>query len=101
MTEDERDLMTLTMTRAVFPYFKELLEKTTFINGEDEVHMQVDEPKPGIITLSSWARRDQRMYGDNPPAWSRKWVLINSLATIAGAGTGLVALIVAVIALTS
>ena len=34
-------------------------------------------------------------------AWSRKWVILNTGATIAGAFTGLVALIVAVIALTS
>ena len=38
---------------------------------------------------------------DTEYAWSRKWVIINTLATIAGAFTGLVALIVAVIALTS
>ena len=33
--------------------------------------------------------------------WSRKWVILNTAATIAGAFTGLVALVVAVIALTS
>jgi hypothetical protein len=38
---------------------------------------------------------------DNKPAWSRGWVILNTLATIAAAATGLVALIVAVIALTS
>ena len=34
-------------------------------------------------------------------AWSRKWVILNTAATIAGAATGLVALVIAVIALTS
>ena len=34
-------------------------------------------------------------------AWSRTWVIINTIATIAGACTGLVALVIAVIALTS
>ena len=34
-------------------------------------------------------------------AWSRGWVVANTLATIAGAVTGLVALVVALVALTS
>ncbi len=34
-------------------------------------------------------------------AWSRKWVIINTGATIGGALTGIVALVVAVVALTS
>ena len=34
-------------------------------------------------------------------AWTRKWVIINTFATIGAAVTGLVALVVAVIALTS
>ena len=34
-------------------------------------------------------------------AWTRTWVVLNTAATLAGAFTGLVALIVAVIALTS
>ncbi len=34
-------------------------------------------------------------------AWTRKWVIINSLATVFAAFTSLVALVVAVIALTS
>ena len=38
---------------------------------------------------------------ENESAWTRKWVIINSLATMFGAMTGLVALVVAVIALTS
>lgn len=38
---------------------------------------------------------------DHREAWSRKWVVINTAATIAGAFTGLVALVVAVVALTS
>ena len=38
---------------------------------------------------------------ENKPAWSRKWVVLNTAATIAAAVTGLVALVVAVIALTS
>jgi len=38
---------------------------------------------------------------DNKPAWSRTWVIVNTAATIAGAVTGLVALVIAVIALTS
>ena len=44
---------------------------------------------------------EEELVGDTEYAWSRKWVIINTLATIAGAFTGLVALIVAVIALTS
>ena len=34
-------------------------------------------------------------------AWSRKWVIINTLGTLLGAMTGIVALVVAVVALTS
>ena len=34
-------------------------------------------------------------------AWSRKWVVINTLGTLLGALTGIVALVVAVIALTN
>ena len=34
-------------------------------------------------------------------AWTRKWVILNTLGTIFGAVTGLVALVVAVVALTS
>ena len=34
-------------------------------------------------------------------AWSRKWVIINTLGTLLGALTGIVALVVAVVALTS
>lgn len=34
-------------------------------------------------------------------AWSRTWVIINTAATIGGSVTGLVALVIAVIALTS
>ena len=34
-------------------------------------------------------------------AWSRKWVIINTLGTLLGAVTGIVALVIAVIALTS
>ncbi len=101
MIKDENDLVTLTMTRAVLPLFKELLEKTTFILGDDEVHVTVDEPKPGVITLSSWSRLDQRAIEEHKPAWSRRWVATNTLATIAGAVTGLAALVIAVIALTS
>ena len=36
---------------------------------------------------------------EQKPAWSRNWVIINSLATVAGAVTGLVALVIALIAL--
>jgi len=38
---------------------------------------------------------------ENTYAWSRGWVIANTLATGVGAVTGLVALVVAVIALTS
>lgn len=41
------------------------------------------------------------MPSDHKYAWSRKWVILNTMATIAGAVTGLVALVVAVVALTS
>ncbi len=41
------------------------------------------------------------MNTEHKEAWSRKWVVLNTAATLAGAVTGLVALIVAVIALTS
>ena len=34
-------------------------------------------------------------------AWARKWFILNTLATLAGAVTGLAALIIAIIALTS
>ncbi|MDP2325092.1 MAG: hypothetical protein Q8N51_13830 [Gammaproteobacteria bacterium] len=34
-------------------------------------------------------------------AWTHGWVILNTLATIAGAVTGLVALVIAVVALTS
>ena len=34
-------------------------------------------------------------------AWSRKWVIINTMGTLLGALTGIVALVVAVIALTN
>ena len=43
----------------------------------------------------------EELVEDTEYAWSRKWVIINTLATIAGAFTGLVALVIAVIALTS
>ena len=38
---------------------------------------------------------------DTEYAWSRQLVILNTLATIAGAFTGLAALVIAVIALTS
>ncbi len=39
---------------------------------------------------------------DHKFAWTRKWVVLNTLATVAGAGSGLAALIVlAIVALTS
>ncbi len=57
--EAKDELMTLRMTREVFPHFKKLLETTTFMVGEDEVHITVDEPRPGVITLSSWSRKRQ------------------------------------------
>ena len=42
------------------------------------------------------------MSRDHRYAWSRKWVILNTCATIAGAGTGLAALVVlAIVALTS
>ena len=41
------------------------------------------------------------MVSDHKFAWSRKWVILNTLATIAGAVTGLAALLVAVVALTN
>ena len=34
-------------------------------------------------------------------AWARKWFIINTMATLAGALTGLAALVIAIIALTS
>ncbi len=34
-------------------------------------------------------------------SWARKWFILNTLATLAGAVTGLAALVIAVIALTS
>ncbi len=44
--------------------------------------------------------QEEILVEDPEYAWSRKWVILNTAATIAGAFTGLVALIVAVIALT-
>ena len=41
------------------------------------------------------------MKDSNLYAWARKWFIINTLATLAGAVTGLAALVIAVIALTS
>ncbi len=42
------------------------------------------------------------MASDHKFAWTRKWVIMNTLATVAGAGSGLAALIVlAIVALTS
>jgi len=38
---------------------------------------------------------------DNLYAWAKKWFILNTLATLAGALTGLAALVIAVIALTS
>ncbi|KKM99735.1 hypothetical protein LCGC14_1144830 [marine sediment metagenome] len=38
---------------------------------------------------------------DNESAWTRKWVIANTIATLFGSLTGVVALVVAVIALTS
>ncbi len=43
----------------------------------------------------------EEILGDPESAWTRKWVILNTLATLGGAVTGIVALIVAVIALTS
>ena len=56
MTEED-ELMTLTMTRAVFPFFKEFLEKATRIDGEDEVTVEVKEGPSGVITLWTTVRR--------------------------------------------
>lgn len=41
------------------------------------------------------------MKQDNLYAWAKKWFILNTLATLAGALTGLAALVIAVIALTS
>ena len=45
--------------------------------------------------------QEETLTEDPEYAWSRKWVILNTMATIAGAFTGLVALVIAVIALTS
>ena len=50
-------LMTLTMVREVFPYFKRLLEDNTFIVGEDEVTVKVEEGPQGTITLWTTVRK--------------------------------------------
>ena len=55
--EDKDELMTLRMTREVFPHFKRLLDTTTFIVGKNEVRIAVEELWPGVITLSWWARK--------------------------------------------
>ncbi len=48
------------------------------------------------------AGRGKRMTEENThDPWFRRWFILNTMATIAGALTGLVALIIAVIALTS
>ena len=42
------------------------------------------------------------MASEHKFAWTRKWVILNTLATIAGAGSGLAALVVlAIVALAS
>ena len=41
------------------------------------------------------------MKDNNLYTWARKWFIINTMATLAGAVTGLAALVIAVIALTS
>lgn len=45
------DLMTLTMTREIFPYFKQMLEGTVFIVAGDEVRVEVRGEETGVITL--------------------------------------------------
>ena len=49
------DLLKLTMTRAVFPYFRKLLEENILYDGNDEVTVKVEEGPTGIITL--WTSR--------------------------------------------
>ena len=44
---------------------------------------------------------EEELVGDTEYAWSRQLVILNTLATIAGAFTGLAALVIAVIALTN
>ena len=46
-------LLTLTMTRETFPYFKRLLESNRLVDGEDEVQLTVDEESPGVIRLTA------------------------------------------------
>ena len=41
------------------------------------------------------------MTEDHRCGWTRGWAILNTLATVAAAGTGLAALVIAVIALTS
>ncbi len=50
-------LMTLTMTRELFPHFKRMLESTPFIVGDDEVMVEVRESLGGVITLWTTTRR--------------------------------------------
>ncbi len=50
------DLLTLTMTREVFPQFKRLLEAGSTIVGDYEVRAEVKEYPPGFIYISTTQR---------------------------------------------